>query len=427
MPKRVLNFFGNFFQRLVDFFFRYDFFISYAQDDGKTFATALADSLTGRKFKCFIDFRDFGVGQNWRQVGQRAMKRSSFLIIVGSPKSIGSRNVRFETDFFIKEIGRQVIPIDFEGSLSGQKNKVLMKIIGPDIIRIDEKHKQLQVGPSEHVLNAIENSFSLTREYKKRFRKLAATTAILAIAAILTSWFGVQSWINEKKALKAEAEARRRLTLNSLQSGISHCEQERITTGMLHLLHGYQNTEVDDPLRRSALNLMGAWGKDMDFLLLHPESVWRVAFSPDGEFVATADVVQKNGDNNSTVRLWETATGRPLKTEIRHPDSSEILVLTFSPDSRLLLTAASDGTVRFWEPHSGKPLGPPLSHKGPILTCAFDSEGKAVVTGGGDHTARVWEVKTGKPITDNLRHDADVVLVAIHRKSQLIVTGSKVL
>jgi hypothetical protein len=74
----------------------------------------------------------------------------------------------------------------------------------------------------------------------------------------------------------------------------------------------------------------------------HTNTVNEVAFSPDGQLLATA-----SGDH--TVRLWDTATGQPHGQPLTgHTDT--VIGVAFSPDGKLLATGSVDKTVRLWNP-----------------------------------------------------------------------------
>ena len=74
-----------------------------------------------------------------------------------------------------------------------------------------------------------------------------------------------------------------------------------------------------------------------------------VAFSPDGRLLATA-----SGDE--TARLWDPATGQPLRTLTGH--TGAVTGVAFSPDGRLLATASDDETARLWDPATGTTCAP---------------------------------------------------------------------
>ena len=69
------------------------------------------------------------------------------------------------------------------------------------------------------------------------------------------------------------------------------------------------------------------------------------------------------GSNDKTARLWEAATGTPLATLSGHTDT--VWAVAFSPDGRQVLTGSSDSTARLWEAATGTPLATLSGHDRP--------------------------------------------------------------
>ena len=71
----------------------------------------------------------------------------------------------------------------------------------------------------------------------------------------------------------------------------------------------------------------------------HPNSVYSVAFSADGEHVVS-------GGDDKTVRIWSTTTGTLEQTLKGH--TSYVWSVAFSPDGEHVVSGSSDSTVRIW-------------------------------------------------------------------------------
>jgi WD40 repeat protein len=77
--------------------------------------------------------------------------------------------------------------------------------------------------------------------------------------------------------------------------------------------------------------------------------VWSVAFSPDGARIAS-------GSADETIKLWDAASGRLLRTFEGH--SNSVASVAFSPDGARIVSGSGDKTIKFWDAASGRLLVP---------------------------------------------------------------------
>jgi WD40 repeat protein len=88
-------------------------------------------------------------------------------------------------------------------------------------------------------------------------------------------------------------------------------------------------------------------GRELRRISGHSALVAEVAFSPDGQRIAT-------GSHDRTVKIWDTANGSLITTLNRQ--NAYVSAVIFSPDGRLLATGAADASIRIWHPDSGEEL-----------------------------------------------------------------------
>jgi WD40 repeat protein len=72
----------------------------------------------------------------------------------------------------------------------------------------------------------------------------------------------------------------------------------------------------------------------------HQRWVSSVAFSPDGQRIVS-------GGGDGSIRLWETATGKPIGEAFLVPQGN-VDSVAFSPDGRRIVSGGEDGYVRLW-------------------------------------------------------------------------------
>ncbi len=147
----------------------------------------------------------------------------------------------------------------------------------------------------------------------------------------------------------------------------------------------------------------------------HSSEVWSVAWSPDGKYIAS-------GSKDETVRVWDAATGKLLRTLEGHTDS--VNAVAWSPDSKYIASGSSDKTVRVWDAATGKLLRTLEGHNWSVLSVAWSPDGKYIASGSSDEIVRVWDATTGSLLRTLEGHKNWVSSVAWSPDGTKIASGS---
>ena len=139
-----------------------------------------------------------------------------------------------------------------------------------------------------------------------------------------------------------------------------------------------------------------------------------VTIAPDGKVVVSCSW------SETTLRIWDVEKGDQVGTLKGH--SGSVGTALFSPDGKTL-ASAGDTTVRLWDADTGDLWKTLLGHTKSLESEAFSRDGKLLATGGYDRTARVWDVDKGAAIA-TLDHRAPVLALAFSPDGKTLATAS---
>lgn len=126
----------------------------------------------------------------------------------------------------------------------------------------------------------------------------------------------------------------------------------------------------------------------------HTKSITEIAFSPDGETIAT-------GSEDGTVRLWSARTGKQ-KALIVGADKYAWVQLVWSPDGQKLATSSArnrdeNRNTQVWDAGTGELKATLDAENSSSYISAWSPDGRSILTGSSGGTAKLWDAETGKP------------------------------
>jgi hypothetical protein len=118
----------------------------------------------------------------------------------------------------------------------------------------------------------------------------------------------------------------------------------------------------------------------------HTDWVSAVAYSPNGQMLATAD-------RNGGISIWDADNAQELFTLPGH--KSAVTALSWRGDSKLLASSSEDGNVKLWEMKEGKQAKSWSAHGGGTLCVAYSHDGQ-LVTCGRNNEIVLWDSNGSK-------------------------------
>jgi WD40 repeat protein/tRNA A-37 threonylcarbamoyl transferase component Bud32 len=120
-----------------------------------------------------------------------------------------------------------------------------------------------------------------------------------------------------------------------------------------------------------------------------------VDWSPDGRHLASAE-----RGWNGEIKIWDLNAARePRLFALSAPGQPTCASACWSPDSRWLATAHSDGSVRIYDLRSERPVASIAAHEVPVASVSWSPAGDKLASLGADGSATIWNVTTRQPLT----------------------------
>lgn len=147
----------------------------------------------------------------------------------------------------------------------------------------------------------------------------------------------------------------------------------------------------------------------------HRGWVRKIAFSPDGQTLVSSS-------EDGTIKLWNLSLGEYQST--LYKSSNSVYGATFSPDGQLIANGSNDGIIRIWDAVQGNCLQVLQGHTSIVVSVDFSSDGKHLASSGFDNTIRIWNWQTGECLQTITAHNNWVVSVQFSPDGERLVSAS---
>jgi WD40 repeat protein len=401
-----------------------DAFISYSHRDSD-FVHELKDALEAAGHVVWIDADDIPAGAPWRRELGSGIEAADSFVFVLSPDSLASEECAVELRR-ARELGKRMIPVLLRrvdaippGLAEVQYVDASARAVGVAAAGVGAAMETDHDWVREHTTwltralrwethgrqrgyllrggelrtaeewlarqseglkpppTPLQTEFVVaSRQAEKRRLRLLLAAALVAVAVSLA--LAAFALVQRREAIAQRDQAQSRELAAAALSQLSVDPE-------LSLLLGLEAEKTaDTPETRDALRRGLVESHVQRTLRDHDDSVNDVAYSPEGDLLATAS-------SDGTVRLVDPAVGTGLGVLETHQGG--VRGVTFAPQGGLLLTRGDDATVRLWNTETGEQLS---SLPGDIGS--FSRDGERIATGDEDGTARVFETETGEEI-----------------------------
>ncbi|MFO0979315.1 MAG: serine/threonine-protein kinase [Planctomycetaceae bacterium] len=157
-----------------------------------------------------------------------------------------------------------------------------------------------------------------------------------------------------------------------------------------------------------------ATGKELKTFTGHESSITCVCFSPDGTRISS-------GSADGVIKLWNAATGEAIRSINAHKE--EVTSASFSPNGDMILSSSQDATIKLWSTESGVVLKILRGHKDAVTSACFSHDGKYILSGSLDKTLKLWVSTTGEELKTLKGHEGAVTDVCFSPDGVLMMSA----
>lgn len=145
----------------------------------------------------------------------------------------------------------------------------------------------------------------------------------------------------------------------------------------------------------------------------HGDSINGIAFSPDGERIASTA-------QDSTLRIW---SWKKAAAPLVIATTGHAYAASWAPDGTLL-ACATEGGVTIHDTFTGRVIRSLDKHVGNVYAVAWSPDGHRIATGGLDRSVIVWDARSRKVLSIHTMHEQQVNALAWSQDSVFLASAS---
>jgi len=145
-----------------------------------------------------------------------------------------------------------------------------------------------------------------------------------------------------------------------------------------------------------------------------------IAVSPDSKLFATGGGAPTE---DGEIKVFEAGTWK-LITDVKNGHSDTVYGVAFSPDGKKIATASADKFIKVFEVPSGKFIKSFEGHTHHVLDVGWQNDGKLLASAGADNTVKIWDYEKGEQARTINAHGKQVTRLVFIGKTPQFATCS---
>ncbi|NER33879.1 MAG: hypothetical protein F6J93_07500 [Oscillatoria sp. SIO1A7] len=321
--------------------------------------------------------------------------------------------------------------VEFIRGQEAVKNEAELKALREENRQLQKEAKwQAKLAESIETKKKIQDS-------RNKILKAFLSASFIGFITVVGLLFGVGFlWQKEEFAAEQAERARQRAAIAEIEARNSASKALLLSENELEALVAsvqaaskVPDNPVSRPLKSETLKrLYGAIYAvtERNRLEAHSNSVLDVAFSPDGQLIASASAdntfILWNRDGSVARGDTKGNASADNRAQIKAHDDS-LTAISFSPDGKLIATASTDKTAKLWS-RDGTAIATLGGHKELVSAISFSPDGELIATASADMTVKLWRLD-GTLLKTIKAHDHWVMDVSFSPDGQTFATVSR--